>query len=170
MRRSVLALSLALLATPLALVPALPAMAQELGLEPNRQMKAVLPDDPDGWDMSAIRVATGALPMYSVATAEATYKRGDIQVVVGAARSPTLYKAVMGSIKVPSTLPPNGKVEVVNGKNAIVIAYPEAQVPLYQIQIAAGADGIVMLTTRTGNLDDLRAMAKEVDFEPFPIR
>lgn len=170
MRRPVLALSLALLATPLSLVSTLPALAQEVVVEPNRQMKAVLPDDPDGWDMGDIRVATGALPMYSVATAEATYKKGNIQIVVGAARSPTLYKAVMGSIKVPSTLPPNGTVEVVNGKKAIVTAYPEAKVPLYQIQIAAGVDGIVMLTTRTGTLDDLRAMAKEVDFDPFPIR
>lgn len=170
MRRPVLALSLGLLAAPLALAPALPVMAQEMRLEPNRQMKAVLPDDLDGWDMSDVRVATGALPMYSAATAEATYKKGNVQIVVGAARSPTLFKSVMGSINVPGTLPPNGKIEVVNGKKAIVIAYPEAQVPLYQIQIAVGADGIVMLTTRTGNLDDLRAMAKEVDFEPFPIR
>lgn len=170
MRRPVLALSLALLAAPLALAPTLPVMAQEMALEPNRQMKAVLPDDPDGWKMSEVRAATGALPMYSVATAEATYKKGDIQVVVGAARSPTLYKAVVGSIKVPSTLPPNGKVEVVNGKHAIVIAYPDAKLPLYQIQIAAGVDGIIMLTTRTGTLDDLRTMAKEVDFDPFPPR
>lgn len=169
MRRPVPALMLALLAAPLSLAPALPAMAQ-LGLEPNRQMKAVLPDEPDGWDMSDIRVATGALPMYSVATAEATYRKGKTEIVVGAARSPTLFKAVMGSIKVPSTLPPNGKVEVVNGQKAIVTAWPEAKLPLYQIQIAVGVDGIVMLTTRTGNLDDLRAMAKEVDFDPFPIR
>lgn len=169
MRRPALALSLALLAAPLSLLPAIPAVAQ-LGTEPNRQMKGVLPDDPDGWEMSDIRVAGGALPMYSVATAEAAYRKGKVEVVVGAARSPTLFKAVMGSIKVPSTLPPNGKVEVVSGKKSIVTAYPEAKVPLYQIQIPVGVDGIVMLTTRTGTLDDLRAMAKEVDFDPFPIR
>lgn len=169
MRRPVLALTLSLLAAPLSLAPVLPAMAQP-GLEPNRQMKAVLPDGPDGWKMSNVRVATGALPMYSAATAEATYRKGDVEIVVGAARSPTLYKSVMGSIKVPSTLPPNGKVEVVGGKHAVVIAYPEAKLPLYQIQIVVGGDGIVMLTTRTGDLDDLRAMVNEVDFDPFPPR
>lgn len=170
MRRPALALSLALLAAPLSLLPAATALAQDVRIEPNGQMKGVLPDDPDGWKMSDIRVAGGALPMYSAATAEASYRKGKVEVVVGAARSPTLYKAVMGSIKIPGTLPPNGKVEVLHGKQAIVISYPEAQVPLHQIQIPAGADGIVMLTTRTGNLDDLRALAQEVDFDPFPPR
>lgn len=169
MRRPALALTFALLAAPLSLMPVVPAVAQ-VGEEPNRQMIGVLPDDPDGWKMSDIRAARGALPMYSVATAEASYRKGPVEVVVGAARSPTLFKAVMGSIKVPSTLPPSGKVEVVHGKRAIVTSYPEAKVPLHQIQIPAGADGIVMLTTRTGTLDDLRALAKEVDFDPFPPR
>lgn len=169
MRRTAPALILALLAAPMSLA-ALPAPAMAQAIEPNRQMKGVLPDDPDGWDMSDIRTATGALPMYSVATAEASYRKGKVDVVVGAARSPTLFKAVMGSIKVPSTLPPSGKVEVVNGKKAIVTAYPEAKVPLYQIQIPVGVDGIVMLTTRTGTVDDLKALAGEVDFSPFPIR
>ncbi len=170
MRRSALALSFALLAAPLAPLPATLATAQEPMIKPNGQMQDVLPSGPDGWKKSDVRTAGGALPMYSVATAEASYRKGKVEVVVGAARSPTLFKAVTGSIKVPSTLPPNGTIEVLHGKRAIVITYPEAQVPLHQIQIPAGVDGIVMLTTRTGSLDDLRAMVKEVDFDPFPPR
>lgn len=170
MRRSALALSLALLVSPLAMLPATLATAQEPVIKPNSQMQDVLPGGHDGWKKSEVRTAGGALPMYSAATAEASYRKGKVEVVVGAARSPTLFKAVTGSIKVPSTLPPNGTVEVLHGKRAIVITYPEAQVPLHQIQIPAGADGIVMLTTRTGTLDDLRSMVQEVDFDPFPPR
>lgn len=170
MRRAALALAVALLAAPMSLLPQPTMAAEDPVIPPNGQMKGVLPDGGDGWQKSAVRSATGALPLYSVATAEATYRKGKVELVVGAARSPSLYKAVAGSIKIPGTLPPNSTVEVLHGKKAIVTAYPEATVPLFQIQFVVGIDGIVQLTTRTGTLDDLRAMALKVDFDPFPIR
>ncbi|MFV3075710.1 hypothetical protein [Niveispirillum fermenti] len=169
MRRLSIALVLALLTAPVLGMAASPA-AHAQTRAPNSSMSNVLPDEPDGWQMSEIRPAKGALPMYSAATAEASYKRGPVEVVVGAARSPTLFKAVSGSIKVPATLPPNGTVEVVNGYRAIITRFPEAKVPLYQIQIPVGADGIIMLTTRTGTVDHLLELAQELNFSPFPLR
>ncbi len=172
MRRTVLPLVLALLAAPLALAATTtPVSAQEeVKAKVNDSMSDALPRRVDGWKRGEVRPATGALPMYSAATAEAVYKKGEVEVTVGTARSPTLFKAIMGSVKVPSTLPPNGKIENVAGRKAIVIRYPEAKVPLYQIQIPVGTDGIVMLTTRTGTVEHLVELAKEVDFDPFPLR
>ena len=49
MRRSALALSLALLVSPLALLPATVATAQEPVFKPNSQMQGVLPGGHGGW-------------------------------------------------------------------------------------------------------------------------
>ncbi|MDG5495295.1 hypothetical protein [Niveispirillum sp. BGYR6] len=169
-RRFSLPLVLGLLAAPLALSTpvALAAPAQEAKV--NRSMSKALPDDPDGWEMGEIRPARGALPMYSVATAEAVYKKGNVEVTVGAARSPTLFKAVMGSVKNTGTLPPDSKVEVIADHYAIVARFPNSTPPLYTIQLLAGTDGIVMLTTRNGTYEHLVELAKQVDFDHFPLR
>lgn len=169
-RRFSLPLVLGLLAAPLALSAsvALAAPAQEVKV--NRSMSKALPDEPKGWEMGEIRPARGALPMYSVATAEAVYKKGNVEVTVGAARSPTLFKAVMGSVKNTSTLPPDSKVEVIADHYAIVARFPNSTPPLYTMQLLAGTDGIVMLTTRNGTYEHLVELAKQVDFDHFPLR
>lgn len=150
------------------LTVAVPAPAQVV--EANRMMSRALPDAPDGWERSEVRAARGALPMYSVATAEATYKKGKVEVVVGAGRSPTLFKAVIGSVRNTATLPPDSTVEQIAGHSAIVSRFPNSQPPMFTAQILAGVDGIVMLTTRTGTYEDLVELAQEIDFDQFPRR
>ena len=142
-----------------------PAMANV-----NRTMAAALPDEPDGWVMSEVRPARGGLPMYSAATAEATYKRGHVEVVVGAGRSPTLFKAVMGSVKNTASLPPDSTVEKIADHHAVVSRFPNSKPPLFTVQLLAGSDGIIILTTRNGTYEDLVALAQEVDFSQFPRR
>jgi hypothetical protein len=134
------------------------------------KMRDVLPDAPKGWSKGEARVATGALPMYSIATAEAVYRRGGVEVIVGAGRSPTLYKAVMGSVKDTRTLPPDSVVETIQGRKAIASRFPNADPPLYSLQILAGVDGIIILRTRNGVYEDLLELAKGLDFDPFPER
>lgn len=168
MRRLALALILSVFVAPVTVVAvSVPAQAQA---KVNNSMSKALPDEPDGWKMSEVRPATGVLPMYSAATAEATYTRGPVKVVVGAARTPSLFKAIDGSIRDVRSLPPNAKVEVIHGKRAVVTRYPDAEVPLYQAQILAGVDGIIILTTRSGTVEHLIELAKDLDFSQFPGR
>lgn len=153
----------ALLFSPLAATVALPAQAQQAPQrEPNGQMTNVLPDPPDGWKADEVRLAGGVIAMYSGVSAERTYSKGDMRVVVSATRSNTLNKAIAGSIANTGTLPPGARVEVVAGRRAVVA---EAKTPRrLTVQIPAGTTGLLMLVTDSATLQDLAALAKEANF------
>lgn len=158
----------ALLLSPLAPAASLPAQAQEAKREPNGQMTNVLPDPPDGWKADEVRFAGGVIAMYSGVSAERTYSKGDVRVVVSAARSNTLNKAVAGSIANTGTLPPGARVEVVAGRRAVVA---EAKTPRrLTVQIPAGTTGLLMLVSDSATLEDLAALAKEADFSVLTDR